>query len=148
MLSTIIIVVSSLLGFNFMRKAKKPMTKYITLILGLASLLTLPYFHFLQPFSAYFYVLVSFVAAIEPQSSLHLKQSHKTFFAIVGFVLVLVLVTDLLQMGAAIPKYPLGLLYVGSFAALWFFSFRKIKTRLGILMIWLGQFALWAVQIF
>lgn len=147
MLSTAIIVVTSFLGFYCTSMAKKPMTKYVIVILGLASLLTSPYLNSLAPFSTYFYVFVSFVAAIEPQSSLHLKAKHKAFFSVVGFIIVLVFILQMLQIGIELPKYPFGIGYLLSFALLWLTSMKKIKTRLGILIIWAGQFSLWSIQV-
>ncbi|MBO3700651.1 hypothetical protein [Roseivirga sp. E12] len=138
-----ITVIAAFFALGWSKNAKKRTTKIATILIALSSLIQYdPYFG-LGPYSIYFLIFFSFYAAIESLNSLRLTRAHHVFFLGCASVIAFFQVLYLVEFPFYIPKYPFSLVYLICFTFFWFFTKRKILTRLGVLVVWLGVALKW-----
>ncbi len=141
-----ITIIAALFALIWSKNAKKRTTKTATVLLALSSLIEYdPYFG-LNHYSVYFLIFFSFFAAIESMNSLRLTRGHQFFFLGCALVIAFFQLIYLINFPFYIPKYPFALLYMVGLIILWVFSKRKIITRLGILVVWLGVAIKWVIS--
>jgi len=141
-----ITIIAALFALIWSKNAKKKTTKTATVLLALSSLIEYdPYFG-LNHYAVYLLIFFSFFAAIESMNSLRLTRGHQFFFFGCAAVITFFQLIYLIDFPFYIPKYPFALLYMVGLIILWFFSKRKILTRLGVLAVWLGVALKWIVS--
>mgnify|MGYP005812971401 CR=1 FL=1 len=149
MISSTITIACAVAALAFTRFTHKPLTRYITVFLAISSVLYLDRFIGIAPFGYLIYAFASILASVEPNNSLNLKVHHKTFFVAMGVVIVLMAAANFLEFDRFIPAYILGFLYC---LILGLFLFKdkkkKLKSRYGILVVWLATALKWIATLF
>ena len=146
MISSTITIVGALVALFLAARAKKPLTKSVTIALALSSVIYLDPVIGVGQFGYLIFAFVSIMAAVEPSNSLNLKSIHKGFFVTVGVIIVLLAASKFLGFSQLIPKYVLGLLYFITLAILWINDKRKLKSRSGILLVWSVEALKWCAS--
>lgn len=144
MISSTITIAFAIAALILTRYSRKPLTRYVTIFLAISSVLYLERFVGIAPFGYLIYAFASILASVEPSNSLNLKSYHKSFFVAMGVVIVLMATANFLKFQQYIPVYILGFLYcmvVGVFILK--DKKRKLKSRYGILLIWLATALKW-----
>ncbi|MHA7101505.1 hypothetical protein [Roseivirga pacifica] len=145
MLTSTITIVCAIAALLLVTNANKRVTKLTTIALALASVLYLDPVIGIGPFGHYVFAFVSIIAAVEPSHSLNLKAYHKSFFVITGLVVVLFSLLTALRLPFYIPKLPFGVLYLAFFGYYFANDKRRLKSRLGILIVWAGLALRWVI---
>lgn len=139
---------SILFAFIWALKVERPLTQRVTAFLAFSSLLPFDSFIGLAPYSFYFITFASILAGIEPGNSLNLKSYQKNFFLVTSFVFVLFALQEILKFPFTINKGYFGFLYLLSAAFIVFEGFKKVNTRLGVIVIWAGYAFNWVLSSF
>jgi hypothetical protein len=147
MISSILTLVCALAGLILVRFARKPLTKMVTVMLALSSIIYLDPIMGIGPFGTYVFAFCSVLASVESANSLNLKNYHKAFLIGTAVVIVLITVSEVLGFDEMIPKYIFGMLYLLGFGVLFLKSFKKIKSRLGILVVWSAEAIKWCAEL-
>ncbi len=143
-----ITIIAALFAIGWVRRAKKRTTKLATVLLALSTLVQYdPYFG-IGGYGIYFLIFFSFFAAIESMNSLRMTRAHHLFFVGSASTIALFQLMFLIDFPFYIPKYPFAILYMLALTLFWVFSRRKILTRLGVLIVWLGVALKWLVMAF
>lgn len=116
-----------------------------TVLLAISTLLKHDTLIGLKPYAPYAFVFFSVLAATESFNSLNLKDRHRAFLVGSSLVIVLFGLMNFLSLPFQIPRYPFAILYVLMFAYFYLKERNKIKSRLGILVIWLAMFISWLI---
>lgn len=143
-----ITVIAAVLALGWAGRAKKRTTKIATILLALSSLIEYdPYFG-MRSYGIYFLIFFSFFAAIESLNSLRMTRAHHVFFLGSAITITFFQLIALVDFPFYVPKYPFSILYLTMLTFFWVFTKRKIFTRFGILMIWLGVALKWLILSF
>lgn len=149
MISSTITLICALSALVLTRFSYKSLTRYITVFLAISSVLYLERFFGIAPYGYLVYAFASILASVEPNNSLNLKVYHKSFFVAMGVAIVLMAFARFLAFEQYIPKYILGFLYC---LFLGVFILRdkkkKLKSRYGILVVWLATALKWIATLF
>lgn len=143
MLTSTLTLIGAIVALMLSSSTRKPLTKTVTIVLALSSIIYLDPLIGVGQFGYIAFALASILAAVEPSNSLNLKTKHKSFFVAMGVVMVLIAVSEFLGFDHLVPKYAFGLLYAGVLAFFWFTDKRRLKSRSGILLVWLIQAIKW-----
>lgn len=138
-----ITLVTAFSALYLVQNVKKKMTKAAVVLLVISSLIEYdPYFG-IGRYGIYFIIFFSFFAAIESLNSMRMTRVHNAFF--LGSAIVIALFELLILIGFPfdIPKYPFAFFYLIGFSLCYMLSRRKIFTRLGVLVVWLGVALKW-----
>ena len=139
MMMTLIVSLGTILfGFIWAARTKKPLTQRITVLLSAAALLQYDTLIGLAPFSFYVITFASVLAGVEPGNSLNLKPYQKTFFLLTSFVFVLFTLEMVLSLPFTINRSYFGMAYIIVAFIVWFLGGKKVKTRLGYMVVWFG----------
>lgn len=148
MISSTITILSAGAALFLTGYSRKPITRYITVFLAISSVIYLEPFVGIAPYGYLIYAFASILASVEPGNSLNLKVRHKTFFVAMGIVIVLLATAQFLEFQQYIPVYVLGLLYCSVLA---YFLIndkkKKLRSRYGILLVWLATALKWIATI-
>ncbi len=147
MIASTITITCAIIGLILARNARKPLTKSVTIFLAIASLIYLDPIIGVGKFGIYVFAFASVMASVEPSNSLNLKPYHKTFFIVTAIVIVLMTTAEVLKIDSLIPKYIFGMLYCITFGTLYFKNPKKLKSRVGILIVWLAEAIKWSATI-
>lgn len=138
-----ITLITALLALVWSKNAKKKTTKIATILLAVSSLVQYdPYFG-IRSYGIYLLIFFSFFAAIESMNSLRMTRAHHVFFLGSASVVAFFQLILLIELPFYIPKYPFAILYLICFTLFWVFSSRKVFSRLGVLIVWLGVALKW-----
>lgn len=138
-----ITLIIAFLALLWVKNAKKKTTKIATVLLAISSLVQYdPYFG-IRTYGIYLLIFFSFFAAIESMNSLRMTRAHHLFFLGSASVITIFHVLSLIDFPFYIPKLPFAILYLVCLTLFWVFSKRKIYSRFGILIVWLGVALKW-----
>jgi hypothetical protein len=143
-----ITLITALLALGWAKNAKKRTTKIATVLLALSSLIAYDPYLGISSYGIYFLIFFSFFSAIESMNSLRMTWAHHLFFVGSAVVITLFQLMVLIDFPFYIPKYPFAIFYIVCLALLWYFSKRKIFSRFGVLLVWLGVAVKWLLTSF
>jgi len=138
-----IILSSVLFGFIWAGRIRKRQTKLITVFLALASLSQLDPFIGVAQFSVYLITVASMLAAAEPSNSINLRSHQKAFFIVSAIPFVLLTLLDLSQISLQVDKRYLASVYLLMAFAQLLYKRKKLRSRLGVIVIWAGIALSW-----
>lgn len=138
MMTLIVSIGTILFGFIWAASTKKPQTQRITVLLAGSALLQYDTFIGLAPYSFYIITFASVLAGVEPSNSLNLKPYQKSFFLFTSFIFVLFTLEMALTLPFVIDRFYFGIAYMISAILVWFLGSKKLKSRLGYMVIWFG----------
>lgn len=148
MISSTITIACAIAALFLTRLSRKPLTRYVTIILSMSSIIYLDRFIGLASYGYLIFAFASILASVEPNNSLNLKVRHKTFFLIMGIVVVLLAAANFLKFEQYIPEYILGICYCVALALFLLTDKKKrFKSRYGILVVWMGTAIKWILTI-
>ena len=138
MLSTAILLISGILGIFWASKARNPFTKLCSLLVSFGLLVLVIPHELSRSYGPYFVAFASLMAGFEPGSSRRITNGQKFFFGISGVVFAAVAVDRIIIWPIALEFWPMVLIYFAVFAIMANKDQKRLRTRLGTLVAWLG----------
>ncbi len=136
---TLIISLGSILfAFVWAVGIKRPLTQRITVFLAFVSLLQFDTFIGLSTYSFYAITFASILAGIEPGNSLNLKPYQKNFFLATSYIFILFTLENILNFPFTINRAYFGGLYLLVAGIVVLKGFKRVRSRVGVIVIWAG----------
>ncbi len=139
MLSTILILISGVLGIYWSVKARNSFTRLTGFLLSVSSLATLVNAFGLNNYAGYAVALFSLMAAYEPTDSTRIKKHHKIYFGLSGILFAIVTIDMSVSLPFTLILWPFVLLFFIASAWLLDQGLKMMRTRLAYVSIWMAQ---------
>lgn len=139
MLSAAITLLTGVVGFYWSIKARNPFTKFTSLCLSGISLASIAPPQMIQQNVPYLLAFFCLMAGFEPGSSQRIRAYHKLFFGAFGIVFALVALDRVVHWPFSLTLWPLGVLYLIVVAVLLRRDLKMLRTRLGVVSVWMGM---------
>ena len=146
-MSTIISLGTILFGLIWSQQVPKPLTRRITVLLAITALLQFDTLIGLSSYSIYFITFASIMAGVEPSNSFYLRPYEKNFFLFSSLLFVALSIDSLLDISFQINRVYFGLVYLFAAVILLINDYNRVKSRLGIIIIWSGFAINWLLTV-
>lgn len=138
MLSTIIVLISGVLGIFWSFKARNSFTKLTGSLLAIASMASVVNYASIHNYAFYAVSLFCLMAAYEPFDSTRIKKRHRVYFALSGVLFAVVTIDTNVVLPFLLILWPFVVAFF--IVTIWMIvdEPKMIRTRLGYICVWLG----------
>ena len=144
-LSILISIGTILFGLVWASRLRKKQTKSVTIVLALATLTQHDHYIGLDEYSLFIIAAGSLLAGVEPSNSINLKPFQKAYFLIASLIFIILALASIISLPIPINKSYLAILYLSMSLCLLIHKSRKLRSRLGIVVIWAGIVTTWLI---
>lgn len=139
MLSTLLTLISGVLGLFWSVKARNSFTKLTGIFLSLSSISTAVGYAGVERYATYGLAIFCLMAAYEPSESKRIKSSQKTYFGFSGILFSVISIDEHLYLPFDLTLWPLVIVFF--VATVWVFTlgFKMIRTRLAYICVWVAH---------
>lgn len=146
MVSSAIIALFGVLGLLRIGKVRNAFTQVVNIGLAISALALLVAYFGISQYATYAVAFFSLLASFEATNSFSLERQQIVFFVVSGIVFFFLSATSAITLPFNITVWPVLILYLCGFYYLAIKHYKRIRSRLGILIIWLGLILAWSVN--
>ncbi|KYG75446.1 hypothetical protein [Roseivirga echinicomitans] len=143
MISSLIVALAGVFGLLNVKKSRNQFTKVVIVLLGFSAIASVINYYevsFYAPIAIGFF---SLLASFESTSSFLMKRSQVAFFVLSGFGFFVFSMASVLPIDFSVLDWPFLILFFIGFGYQWYRHGEKIKSRMGILIVWSGLAISW-----
>lgn len=138
MITSIIIALFGFFSLLWVKKTKNNFTKLVNTMLGISAMAMAIRYYGISDYAPFAITFFSFLASFEATNSFAMQRQQIVFFVLSGFLFGLLSIVLVYPLPFSFVSWPFVLLFFGLFAYHWSSHKKKIRSRLGILIAWIG----------
>tara|TARA_R110000796_G_scaffold77585_1_gene173408 strand:+ start:138774 stop:139232 length:459 start_codon:yes stop_codon:yes gene_type:complete len=143
MIPSLIVVLAGFLGLLNVKKSRSQFTKLVIVLLGFSAIATAVNYYEISTYAPVAIGFFSLLASFESTSSFSMKRPQIIFFVLSGFGFFVFSLASVLPLDVYIIDWPFLILFFIGFGYHWHNHRKKLKSRIGVLIIWLGLALSW-----
>ncbi|KOF02102.1 hypothetical protein AWW67_10390 [Roseivirga seohaensis] len=143
MISSLIIALAGVFGLFKLKKAKSQFTKLVIVLLGFSAIASVVNYYEISTYAPVAIGFFSLLASFESTSSFSMKKPQILFFVLSGLGFFIFSLASVLPLDVYIIDWPFLILFFIGLGYHWFNHGKKIKSRMGILIVWSGLAISW-----
>lgn len=138
MIPSFIVALAGVFGLFKVKKSKSQFTKLVTVLLSLGAIASIVNYYEISTYSPVALGFFSLLASFESTSSFSMQRSQIVFFVLCGFGFFVFSIISVLPIEIKVFDWPFLLLFFIGLGYYWYYSKRKLRSRVGILIVWSG----------
>ncbi|WP_323756624.1 hypothetical protein [Roseivirga sp.] len=143
MISSLIVALAGVFGLFNVKKSRSQFTKVVIVLLGFSAIASVVNYYEISSYAPIAVGFFSLLASFESTSSFSMKRSQVAFFVLSGFGFFVFSMASVLPMDFQVLDWPFLILFFVGFGYHWHKHGEKIKSRMGVLVVWSGLAISW-----
>tara|TARA_R110001599_G_scaffold151792_5_gene336814 strand:- start:20960 stop:21418 length:459 start_codon:yes stop_codon:yes gene_type:complete len=143
MISSLIVALAGVLGLLNVKKSRSQFTKLVIVLLGFSAIASVVNYYEVSTYAPVAIGFFSLLASFESTSSFSMKRPQMAFFVLSGFGFFVFSMASVLPLDIYVLDWPFLILFFIGFGYHWYNHKTKLKSRVGILIIWSGLAFSW-----